>query len=136
MTLNQRFGYVFGAVYMVVGVVGFAVTSGVGFTANPGKNLILFGLNPLHNIVHILVGALFVLGAAGGAKASSALNVLIGAVYLIIGILGFFILHNSLNIIAINMPDNFLHLATAVLALGIGLRKEPGTSRSSASAAA
>jgi hypothetical protein len=124
MTLNQRFGYVFGAVYMVVGVVGFAVTSGVGFAANPGKNLIIFGLNPLHNIVHILVGALLVLGAAGGAKSSKAINILVGAVYLVIGILGFFILKSSINILAINTPDNFLHLVTAVLALAIGLRRE------------
>lgn len=57
-SLNQLFGYGFGAVYLLVGLVGFAATH--------GKDLIFFGLNPLHNLVHIAVGILLLDGGAAG----------------------------------------------------------------------
>ncbi|HEY6537577.1 MAG TPA: DUF4383 domain-containing protein [Candidatus Dormibacteraeota bacterium] len=120
-TPNQLFGYVFGAVYIVVGLVGFAVTPGVGFAATQGKNLIVFGVNPLHNLVHILVGLLLLAAAAAGARSARAVNLIVGTVYLLLGIVGWFAIGNSFNILALNVPDNFLHLATAVGALGVGL---------------
>ena len=46
MSNNQRFGYLFGAVYILVGLVGFLVTPHVSFAANEGKNLLFFGVNP------------------------------------------------------------------------------------------
>lgn len=120
MTLNQRFGYVFGVVYLLVGVLGFAVTSGVGFAAAEGNNLVIFEVNPLHNIVHLLVGALLVGGARVGAGPSRSANILVGAVYLVVGLLGFVLLgNNSLNILALNGADNGLHLVSAIAALGV-----------------
>ncbi len=121
LSLNQQFGYVFGAIYAVVGVVGFAITPGVGFFSTHGKDLIFFGLNPFHNLIHIAVGVLFIVGAVGGAKLSSVINVLIGAVYLVVAILGLFIIGTSFNIIALNSADNVLHFVSAVAALGVGL---------------
>ncbi|MGH7641844.1 MAG: DUF4383 domain-containing protein [Candidatus Dormibacteria bacterium] len=118
---NQLFGYAFGAVYVLVGLVGFAVTPGVGFAATQGKNLIIFGVNPLHNLVHIAVGILLFGAAAAGASSSRAINLTVGTVYLLLGIVGFFAVNHSYNILALNVPDNFLHLATAVGALGVGL---------------
>lgn len=118
---NQLFGYAFGAVYVLVGLVGFAVTPAVGLAATQGKNLIIFGVNPLHNLVHILVGILLFGAAAAGASSSRAINLTVGTIYLLLGIVGFFAINHSYNILALNVPDNFLHLATAVGALGVGL---------------
>lgn len=128
MTMNQQFGYAFGVVYLLVGLVGFAVTGSVDFAATSGKDLIFFELNPLHNIVHIAVGVLLAGGAASGAKASKSVNLLVGVVYLLVGLVGFALVGSSANIVALNHPDNFLHLATAALALAVGLRKEPAVS--------
>lgn len=120
-TPNQWFGYVFGAVYVLVGLVGFAVTPGVGFAATHGKDLIIFGVNPLHNLIHVAVGILLLGGAASGTMASRGVNLTVGTVYLLLGIAGFFLINNSANILALNEPDNFLHLVTAVGALGVGV---------------
>jgi hypothetical protein len=125
MSNNQLFGYAFGATYLLVGLVGFAVTGGVDFAATEGKDLVLFALNPLHNVVHLAVGALLVLGARAGASASRSVNVLVGAVYLAVGVVGLFLVGSEANIVALNHPDNALHLATAVLALGVGLSERP-----------
>ena len=126
MSNNQRFGYAFGAVYLLVGLVGFAVTGAVGFAATEGKDLIVFSLNPLHNLIHVAVGGLFLVGARAGASTSRGVNLLIGAVYLLVGVVGLFIVGQSANIIALNHPDNALHLATAALALAIGASERSG----------
>lgn len=125
LTWNQRFGYGFGAVYVLVGLVGFGVTGGVDFAASRGDDLIVFEVNPLHNLVHIAVGGLLILGASGGARASRGVNGLVGATYLLVGIVGLFMVGESWNFLALNHPDNALHFATAVLALGLSAWKEP-----------
>lgn len=121
MTWNQKFGYLFGAVYVVVGVVGFAVTSGVGFAESSGDELIIFELNPLHNLVHIAIGGVL-MAAAGNATRSRIINLTVGGTYLAVGAVGLFITGSEANILALNHPDNVLHLATATLAILPALR--------------
>jgi hypothetical protein len=116
-SINRMFGYVFGATYVLVGLVGFAVTGGVDFAASQGKDLIFFGVNPLHNLVHIAVGALLLIGAAGGLARARAVNGLVGATYLLVAVLGFVIVDSAANILALNHPDNVLHLISAAVAL-------------------
>lgn len=124
MSLNQKFGGLFGAIYLLVGILGFFVTSGVDFMATRGEDLIIFGVNPLHNVVHLVVGLLFLGGAAAGVRAARSINMLLGIVLLLLGIAGFFLVDSSANIIALDFEDNFLHLGTAVLALAVSMRKE------------
>lgn len=130
---NRLLAAVFGAVYLLVGLAGFVVTSGVGFAATEGRNLLLFEVNPLHNIVHLGIGAALLIASrsVGGAK---AVNVTIGAVYLLVGVLGLFLVGTGANIIALNGADNVLHLASAILLLGVGLAADKRTSASTATA--
>jgi len=119
MDTNRTFGYGFGAVYALVGLAGFAVTGGLAFAGTQGHNLILFGVNPLHNIVHILVGGLFIGGAAAGAMWSRRVNMLVGVVYMVVGAAGLFLVGTEFNILALNHADNALHFVTAIAAIGI-----------------
>jgi Domain of unknown function (DUF4383) len=117
----QRFAQIFGAIYLAVGILGFAFTGLSDFASSSGDQLIFFGVNPLHNIVHILVGALW-LGASRSEQSARIVTALIGAVYLVVGVLGLFINGSSdLNILNINQPDNVLHLVSALLSLYVGL---------------
>ena len=110
-----------GAVYLAVGLIGFAVTTGTSFAATHGDKLLgLFMLNPLHNIVHLAVGALL-LGASRTTRTAAAVSSLVGAVYLTVGVIGLFVLNSSSNILALNEPDNALHLGSAAVLLMIGL---------------
>jgi hypothetical protein len=122
--VNRLVGYLFGAVYLLVGVVGFAITAGVGFAHTHGKELIIFELNPLHNVVHIAIGLLLGLAAYRGASTAAAANSVVGGVYLLVGVLGLFLTNSAANILAINHPDNALHLASALLLLGVGLSRK------------
>ena len=128
---NRLIATVFGAVYLLVGLVGFAVTPGVGFFATEGTNLIIFEVNPLHNVIHLAIGAALLYAGVKDIQLARTVNTAVGAVYLLVGILGLFLLSSPLNIIALNGADNVLHLASAVLLLGVGLSldKVPATAR-------
>lgn len=126
---NRLLGAVFGVVYLLVGLVGFAVTGFSDFAGtNTGDKLVFFEINPLHNIVHLLVGALLLVASRAVSTARGA-NTLVGAVYLLVGIVGLFILDSSANILSLNGPDNVLHLASAVVLLGVGLSQDQGVRR-------
>ncbi|UKA55834.1 DUF4383 domain-containing protein [Arthrobacter sp. FW305-BF8] len=128
---NRLIATVFGAVYLLVGLVGFAVTSGAGFFSTEGSNLIIFEVNPLHNVIHLAIGAALLYAGVKDVRLARTINTAVGAVYLLVGILGLFLLSSPLNIIALNGADNVLHLASAVLLLGVGLSldKVPATAR-------
>ena len=118
---NRLLGTIFGIVYLLVGVAGFFVTTGVSFVATEGKPLVVFDVNPLHNIVHLAIGAALFFAARASVSASKAVNTTVGAVYLLVGILGLFLVGSAANILALNGADNVLHFASAILLLGVGL---------------
>ena len=119
---NRLIGTIFGAVYILVGLLGFAVTGGVDFIATEGGLLLgIFEVNPLHNVAHLLIGAALLIAGLSSASAAKATNTTVGAVYLLLGLVGFFIADSALNILALNTADHFLHLASAIVLLGVGL---------------
>jgi hypothetical protein len=122
---NVLVGGVFGVVYLLVGLLGFTVSGGHGFAATDGGKLLgLFMVNPLHNIAHLLIGALLVLAATrGGEAAASRMNTLVGGLYLVLGVIGLFILNNDVNILALNGADNVLHFGSAAVLLAVGLTR-------------
>jgi hypothetical protein len=131
---NRIIAVVFGAVYVLVGLLGFAFTGGVGFIATQGGLLLgIFEVNPLHNVAHLLIGAVLLIGGLVSVRAAKTINIVIGAAYLLLGIVGFFLTGTAANILALNTPDHFLHLASAILLLGVGVGADrasvPGTAR-------
>ncbi|WP_350348775.1 DUF4383 domain-containing protein [Agromyces sp. G08B096] len=133
---NRIVATVFGAVYLLVGLLGFAVTGGVGFIATEGGLLLgVFEVNPLHNVAHLLIGAALLIAGLANVAAAKTTNTVIGAAYLLLGIVGFFLAGTAANILALNTPDHFLHLASALVLLGVGLGAER-TSRTAHTATA
>lgn len=130
---NRLVAIIFGAVYILVGLLGFAVTGGVGFIATDGGLLLgIFEVNPLHNIAHLLIGAALLIAGLASVRAAKGVNITVGAVYLLLGIVGFFLVNTAANILALNTADHFLHLASAIVLLGVGLGAERATSTRSA----
>ncbi|HEU0087547.1 MAG TPA: DUF4383 domain-containing protein [Pseudonocardiaceae bacterium] len=118
-TLEQKFSLVAGLVYLGIGLVGFVVT---GFNDLVGTSneafLGIFALNPFHNIVHIAIGALWLLAAlALTPPATEGVNFAIGGIYLLAAVLGFLGYLALMNVGNHADPDNFLHLGTGLVAL-------------------
>ncbi|MGH2757357.1 MAG: DUF4383 domain-containing protein [Actinomycetota bacterium] len=120
-TAGQTFAMVFGLVYLLVGIAGFFVAT--EFTGGSTEDkLILFPVNHLHNIVHIAIGAILLAGSRTAAQAKT-MNMLVGAVLVLVAILGFLgldFMKDLLNIHGSGSADNWLHLATGALALYFG----------------
>ena len=118
----RRFAQVFGAVYILVGIVGFVLTGFGGFASTtPGGTIVLFDVNPLHNIVHLAVGGAW-LASSARVDTARTVSLVIGAVYLLVGLLGLFLAgDHSLNVLALNQADNVLHLVSGALALFFAL---------------
>ncbi|GAB3611363.1 hypothetical protein GCM10027414_34890 [Humibacter ginsengiterrae] len=132
---NRLLATIFGAVYLLVGLLGFFVTSGVGFVSTQGGLLLgIFEVNPLHNVAHLLIGAALLIAGLASVPAAKAVNIVIGAAYLLLGIVGFFIANTPANVLALNTPDHFLHLASAIVLLGVGLSTDKATGRHPATA--
>ena len=120
-TPGQLYALVVGAVYLLVGVVGFFFVS--EFTEGSSDDqFIIFRLNHLHNLVHVVLGVGW-LAASRTAVAAKGINTLFGAVLLLVAILGFTgidLMHTLFNITESTDPDNFLHLVTGGIALLFG----------------
>lgn len=129
---NRLLATVFGAVYLLVGILGFFVTSGIGFFATEGRNLIFFEVNPLHNVIHLAIGAALLFAGLASSKAAKTMNSTVGSVYLLVGIAGLFLPGTALNIIALNGADNVLHLGSAIVLLAVGLSQDRAASTATA----
>jgi hypothetical protein len=124
-TVNQAVAAAFGAVYVLVGLVGFVVAHDGFADTHGGKILGIFEVNPLHNLAHIAIG-LALVAASRALPAARAVNAVVGGAYLALGVVGLFVLDSDVNVLALNSADNGLHLASALLLLGVGLRADRG----------
>ncbi len=112
-----------GVVYLLIGVVGFLVTGLEGFADPDGQALLgIFEVNPLHNVVHLL------LGAAGLAlwnqlHQARVYGWLLVAVLGLTFVYGLFVASSdtAANVLALNPADNVLHVFTALAGLAIAL---------------
>jgi RsiW-degrading membrane proteinase PrsW (M82 family) len=133
-TPAQVFALVFGVVYLLIGLVGFAVTGFDDFAAKTfDEKLLIFPVNPLHNLVHIAIGGLWLYGAKDHPTAKSV-NVVIGVAYLGVFLLGLLGVLDFLAIKDAGSADNYLHLASGLLAVYFGTAGAagPSTSRTAA----
>lgn len=119
MTIEQKFALLAGIVYVVGGVIGFFVTGFDNFTETTNEALLIFELSPFHNVVHIGVGAVWLIGAfLLTAPATEGLNFAIGAFYVLAAVLGALGALTWLSIDAgLAVGDFYLHLVTGLVTL-------------------
>lgn len=109
-----------GVLFLVVGAAGF-----VPPLTPDGKVLGLFLTDPLHNIVHLLTGALAVLSVKSGDSAVKMYFQVFGVVYALVTVLGFTTGTGLFGLLPVNIFDNLFHLVVAVVSLyyGFGVKK-------------
>jgi arginine exporter protein ArgO len=132
-TSVQRAAQAMGAVFLLVGILGFipGITSNYGTMQFAGHQseahlLGIFQVSILHNVVHLLFG---VAGLAMAKTISGARNYLLGGgvIYAILWIYGLVIGQDSgANFVPVNSADNWLHflLAVAMIALALLLTRD------------
>ncbi len=119
-SINSLVALGFDIIYTLVGLAGFLVTGDVAFVGQEGDPLVVFDVNGLHNIVHLLIGVVLI-GASRRTDTARSANVAIGGVYLLLGVLGPFINGTAVDVIGLNSADHVLHLVSGAALLGTGL---------------
>jgi hypothetical protein len=119
---EQNASMVLGSIYIVAGIIGFFVSGFGSITEMTDHSIVgLFLVNPYHNIVHLGIGAFWLLGAFALTPAGNeGLNVAIGGIYALATVIGFLGYLSLLSIPPGLNGDNFLHLATALVTLIFG----------------
>ena len=121
MTWPQMLALAFGAIYLLVGVVGFFVTGfGNFFAHDTNRTLLGFEINGMHNVVHIVIGVAGLLLArtlAGARTYGWLLAIGYGAAF----VYGLIAIGKTWDFLSINAADNVLHLLTAIVGLAIAL---------------
>ena len=118
---SQLLSLAIGAVYTLVGILGFFVTGFDNFASETDKTLLGFEVNPLHNIVHLAIG---LAGLALWRRLDTAKTYgwLLAAGYGLAFLYGLFAAGNrDINFLSLNAADNILHLLSAAAGLAIAL---------------
>lgn len=104
---------VFGVVFILAGIAGYVPA------LTPDGNLLgYFEVDSMHNIVHLVSGAIALLAYYKSEYARLYFRIF-GIIYGVVAVIGF---ANSGNLFLmhVNMADNWLHLVIALVALYIG----------------
>ena len=114
----KTFNKIVGVVLLVVGLAGFAM-----------PHLLGMHLTPVHNIVHLLTAAIALyMGFAASVDSARTFSIAFGAVYLLLGLLGFVapgvvtavIAHPPVSAGELT-PDNAVHVLLGAAFLAVGL---------------
>jgi hypothetical protein len=124
-SLAQRIAPLFGALYVTIGVLGFFVTGFDNFLANTGDKLLIFHINPMHNLVHLTIGAfLLAMSSSKLSPANTEGAVMgVGLFYVTAFVIGT-IAKDNLTIISMSGYgdlENLNHLVNGVALLSLGL---------------
>ncbi len=133
--IAKTYANILGAVLTLVGILGFVSPLAPHAASAPhGALLGLFAVDPIHNIIHLASGIVGLAAAntAGGAYAK-LYAIVFGAVYAVVTIVGFIQGSTVLGLIDVNLADNLLHAAIAIVSLAVGF-SAPNTNSSVARA--
>jgi hypothetical protein len=113
MTTQQKITLGFGVFYVLIGILGFVPGITVP-TDVPGQGLLLgiFAVNAIHNIIHLVAGAVLVWGGMTPGFTTTA-NQVMAVVFLLLVPVS--LIAPIAEGVAINPADSLLHLASAAL---------------------
>ena len=117
-SLPQIVALTFGAIYLLVGVLGLIPFFGGSYTQTSSDLLGFVPINLLHNIVHLVIGVAG-LAAASSMSRSRLFAQVFGSVLLLVGLLGI-VTSNPLSLIPIGGVDIAIHLLTGAVLAYVG----------------
>ncbi|RDV10054.1 DUF4383 domain-containing protein [Arthrobacter sp. RT-1] len=139
-TTLQKAAQAVGAVFLLVGVLGFipGITSNyeaLSFAGHGSEALLLgiFQVSILHNIVHLLFGVAGILMSRTNTQARSYL-LYGGVIYLILWLYGLIIGHDTpANFVPVNTADNWLHFVLGIAMIALAILLSRNTTRTTGS---
>jgi uncharacterized protein DUF4383 len=129
-SLAQRIAPLIGALYVGIGIIGFFITGFGNFVQQTPDKLIGFSINPMHNLVHLAIGAFLIIMCTRGSSATAEGAVMgVGLFYITAFVIGV-IAPDNLTIISMSGTgdlENFNHIVNGIALLTIGLLSSAAT---------
>ncbi len=108
--LQTTVARIVGIVLTLVGILGFFADG----------SLVGFGINPVHNVVHLVTGLIGLWAGFGASGYAMRYNQWLGIVYILVAVLGFVAMGFMETLLNINFADNLLHIVLGVVLAGVG----------------
>lgn len=123
MGMARMVALVFGAIFVLVGVIGFIpaispMTDMEGMEVADAAVLGIVPVNAVANIVHILLGGILLYASTTVSMAILVLRAF-GVAYLLLGVIGLFA-PNGFGIMPLGGAEMIIHFLTAIIFLGVG----------------
>jgi hypothetical protein len=129
-SLAQRLAPLIGALYVTIGIIGFIITGFGNFVQQTPDKLIGFSINPMHNLVHLAIGAFLIIMCTRGSSAVAEGAVMgVGLFYITAFVIGV-IAPDNLTIISMSGTgdlENLNHIVNGIALLTIGLMSSAAT---------
>ena len=121
-TIDQMYSVLLGLVVLVLGILGFFLTGFENFTEMTDHAILgLFQTNGFHNLVYIIFGLIWLLGAFTLTPAANqGVNIAAGGALVLVAILGYLGYMSLLSIPAGINGDNILHLVVGLVSVIVG----------------
>ncbi|HUQ38885.1 MAG TPA: DUF4383 domain-containing protein [Acidimicrobiales bacterium] len=109
--MTRTLTLVLAVAFLAAGVAGFAVTGFDDVVGHSHQTLLGLEVNPLHNLVHILIGAVGLVAWRGRMRIRDY-GVMLAVGYGLVFLYGLMATHED-SILSINQADNWFHLTMA-----------------------
>ncbi len=123
-SLAGRVGPIIGGFYVAIGIIGFFVTGFDNFLRNTPEALLGFSINPMHNLVHLTIGAfLIVMTTRFSTPTAEGAVMGVGLFYITAFVIGT-VAPDNLTIISMTGAgdlENVNHIVNGVILLTTGL---------------
>ena len=115
MTIQSLTCKVAGVVFLLIAVWGFST----------GSHVLIFHVNTMHNLVHLLSGIAALWCGFAGPVAARRFCILFGATYGFVGLMGLLDVKVVNDLLNLNDADDILHLVIAAVFLAVGVATSP-----------
>ncbi|GAA0965859.1 DUF4383 domain-containing protein [Frigoribacterium faeni] len=108
---NRGLTLALGTIVLLLGLCAFLAEDMGTFFDTTGANLLgVWNVNPALAVIWVLAGAALILGGASGVSSARSIGAIVGVVYLVFGVVGFFVEGTDVNFLAVNLGDNITHV--------------------------
>lgn len=115
-----RWGSILAAgVLLVFGILG--LLDDIPFFSTHGERVMGLSTNGLLSVISIVVGTFLLIAAKIGGNFASTVNMVMGGVFIVAGLLGLALMDTKANFLAFGLPNVFFSFAVGLIMLTFGM---------------
>jgi hypothetical protein len=119
--LYRGLAFLTGVALVVFGIAGYLKTSDMGFFQHPGMRVLGLTTNPAFSLLSLVVGAGVAIASAIGRNVDVPVNTVLGAVFMLAGLVMLCVLRTDLNFLAFSITNVNVSSVIGLILITAGL---------------